>query len=109
MAPTDEPRGIIIVGGPKYCDEMERALATLTATGGYTVLDHPTPSMNLTPTSPTINGVIQTFGSMTSQFPDKKTRWGRSEMRKMAKETKSMHKSAMTCMKNRTKRKKKKR
>ena len=109
MAPTDEQRRIIIVGNHRYCSEMERALAALTSTGGHTILDYRMPTVDLTPTSPTINGIIQTFGSMISPLGDDKTPWGRMEKKKMLKEMKQAHKSAVTCMKNRAKRKKKKR
>lgn len=109
MAPTDEPRGIIIVGNHRYCSEMERALATLTATGGHTILDYRMPTVDLTPTSPTFDGVHELYNSRSSLLGDDKTPWGRMEKRRLAKECKSANKSAVTCMKNRAKRKKKKR
>lgn len=108
MAPTEQ-RGIIIIGGEKHSHEIEKALATLTSTGGYTVLDYPESTMVMTPTSPSFNGVHETFGSMTSPIGDDKTPWGRMEKKKYKKEMQQARKSAITCMKNRAKRKKKKR
>lgn len=105
MAPTEE-RGIIIVGNSTP-STMAKAIACATD-AGLTVLE--TPASTLTNTMPTSSGIHEILNTrMVSQFPDKKTRWGRAEMRKMAKETESMHKAAQTCAKNRAKRKKKKR